>query len=356
MKITAAQIAEFLNGVLEGDPNAAVSRPARIEEAKEGDFAFLDNQRYESYAYSTKASVLLVHKSFIPEQPVTPTMVRVDDVRSSLALLLQQFDLANQANGTTISDKASVHSGAKIGLGTSIGAFSVVEEGAVIGNNCVIYPQVFIGRNVHIGDNTRIYPGVKIHYDCTIGNNCTLHANAVIGADGFGFAPQEDKTWKKVPQVGNVVIENNVEIGANSCIDRAAIGSTIIREGVKMDNLVHIAHNVEVGKNAVMAAQVGIAGSTRIGEYCQLGGQTGVAGHLILAEGTRTQAQSGVASSSKEPGEALFGSPAIHFNDYVRSYVIFKQLPELQKRVRELEKKLSELADGGRPTADGPDS
>jgi UDP-3-O-[3-hydroxymyristoyl] glucosamine N-acyltransferase len=356
MKITAAQIAEFLGGVLEGDPGATVSRPARIEEAREGDFAFLDNQRYESYAYSTKASVLLVHKSFTPEQPVTPTLIRVDDVRSCLALLLQQFDLANQVSGTTIADNAAVHSGAKIGLGTSIGAFTVVEEGAVIGNNCVIYPQVFIGRNVHIGDNARIYPGVRIHYDCTIGNGCTLHANAVIGADGFGFAPQENKTWKKVPQVGNVVIGNDVEIGANTCIDRAALGSTIIRDGVKMDNLVHIAHNVEVGKNAVMAAQVGIAGSTRIGEYCQLGGQTGVAGHLTLAEGTRTQAQSGVGSSTKEPGRALFGSPAIDFNDYVRAYVVFKQLPELQKRVRELEKRLGELPDDSQRTTDGRDA
>jgi UDP-3-O-[3-hydroxymyristoyl] glucosamine N-acyltransferase len=345
MKITAAQLAQLLNGTLEGDPDASVSRPARIEEAMEGDFAFLDNQRYEPFAYTTGASVLLVHRSFIPEQPVKATLIRVDDVRSSLALLLQQFDLANQTNGSAISEQASVHKQARIGLGTSIGAFAVIEEGAQIGSNCVIYPQVFIGRNVRIGNNARIYPGVRIQYDCIIGDNCTIHANAVIGADGFGFAPQEDKTWKKVPQVGNVVIENDVEIGANTCIDRAALGSTVIRDGVKIDNLVHIAHNVEIGRNTVMAAQVGIAGSTKIGDNCQLGGQTGVAGHLIIADGTLTQAQSGIGSSVKEPGKALFGAPAIDYNNYVRSYVVFKQLPDLLKKVRDLEHKLKELTD-----------
>jgi len=343
MKITAAQLAQLLEGALEGDPEAAASRPARIEEAQEGEFAFLDNPRYEPFVYTTKASILLVHKSFQPEQPVAPALVRVDDVRSSLALLLQRFDPANHTNGTAVSEQAAVHKSVKIGLGTSIGAFAVIEEGAVIGNNCTIYAQVFIGRNARIGDNCRIYPGVRIHYDCTIGDNCTLHANAVIGADGFGFAPQDDKTWRKVPQVGNVLIEKNVEIGANTCIDRAALGSTIIREGVKIDNLVHVAHNVEVGKNTVMAAQVGIAGSTKVGENSQLGGQTGIAGHLILADGLRTQAQSGLGSSIKEPGKALFGSPAIDYNEYVRAYVVFKQLPDLQKKVRELEKKLKEL-------------
>ncbi|MBU6342606.1 MAG: UDP-3-O-(3-hydroxymyristoyl)glucosamine N-acyltransferase [Bacteroidetes bacterium] len=343
MKITAAQLAHMLSGILEGDPNASVQRPARIEEAQEGDFAFLDNPRYESYAYTTNASVLLVAKTFQPVQPIAATLIKVDDVRSSLALLLQKFDPASQESATIVSEKASVHPAANLGIGTSIGAFAVIEEGAVIGQNCVIYPQVFIGRNVHIGDNCRIYPGVRIHYDCRIGNNCTIHANAVIGSDGFGFAPQEDKTWKKVPQVGNVVLENEVEVGANTCIDRASLGSTLIHSGAKIDNLVHIAHNVEIGANTVMAAQVGIAGSTKIGDYCLLGGQTGIAGHLVLADGTRTQAQSGIGSSVKEPGKALFGAPAFDYNDYVRAYVVFKQLPDLQKQVRALEKKLKEL-------------
>ena len=343
MKVTAAQLAQLLEGSLEGDPNATVSRPARIEEAKEGDFAFLDNARYESYAYTTKASILLVHRSFKPAQPVSPTLIRVDDVRSSLALLLQKFDEGNHKNGNEPSGAGSIHKSATIGVGTQIGVYSVIEEGAEIGNNCIIYPQVFIGRNARIGDNCRIYPGVRIHFDCAIGNNCTLHANAVIGADGFGFAPQEDKTWKKVPHVGNVVLENDVEVGACTCIDRAAIGSTVIRRGAKLDNLIHIAHNAEVGQNTALAAQVGVAGSTRIGDNCQIGGQVGFAGHLSIADGTRIQAQSGLGSSVEKPNTALFGSPAIGYKDFIRSHVVFKQLPDLQKKVLELEKKLKEL-------------
>lgn len=342
MKVTAAQLAQLLQGTLEGDPDASVSRPARIEEAGEGDFAFLDNPRYESYAYSTQASVLLVHTSFQPAQPVKPTLIRVEDVRGSLAILLEAFNPTHQ-NGSAISEQAYVHQQARVGVGSSVGAFAVLEEGAVIGNNCIIYPQVYIGRKARIGDGTVVYPGARIHYDCTIGKNCVIHANAVIGSDGFGFVPQGNNSWKKLPHVGNVIIEDDVEIGSCVCIDRASMGSTIIHSGVKVDNLVHIAHNVEVGKNTVMAAQVGIAGSTKIGEGVQLGGQTGIAGHLTIADGTRTQAQSGLGSSVKEPGKALFGAPAIDYNDFVRAYVVFKQLPELQKQVRELEKKLKEL-------------
>ncbi len=342
MKVTAAQLAHILDGTLDGDPAATVSRPARIEEAEPGDFAFLDNVKYEAYAYATRASILLVHRSFQPTQPLTATLIRVDDVRSSLALLLQKFDESNHSNGTVVAGNAAVHKTAKIGIGTSIGAFAVIEEGAVIGNNCIIYPQVFIGRNVHIGDNCRLFPGVRIHFDCEIGNSCVLHANAVIGADGFGFAPQEDKTWVKVPQVGNVVIEDFVEIGACTCIDRAAIGSTVIRQGAKLDNLIHVAHNADVGKNTALAAQVGVAGSTRIGENCQIGGQVGFAGHLTIANGTRVQAQSGLGSSVTEPNTALFGSPAIGYKDFIRAHVVFKQLPALQKQVRELEKQLKE--------------
>jgi UDP-3-O-[3-hydroxymyristoyl] glucosamine N-acyltransferase len=345
MDITAAQLAHLLNGTLEGDPTATVRQPARIEEAQQGDFAFLDNPKYESYAYATKASILLVNKTFQPAQPIAATLVRVDDVRSSLAFLLEKFNDIVSPNGAPaqIDEKASVHPDVQIGTQSAIGAFTVVEAGAIIGDNCTIYPQVFLGRNVHIGNNCKIYPGVRIHHNCVVGDNCVLHANAVIGADGFGFAPQEDKSWKKVPHVGNVVLENNVEIGANACIDRAALGSTVLHSGVKIDNLVHIAHNVEVGKNSVMAAQVGVAGSTKIGENVQLGGQTGIAGHLTIADGTRVQAQSGIASSIREPNQALFGAPAIDYNDYVRAYVVFKNLPELQKKVRALEKMLKAL-------------
>lgn len=342
MKVTAAYLAQLLDGSLDGDADVQVSRPARIEEAKPGDFAFLDNIRYENFAYTTEASVLLVHRSFQPSQPVRPTLIRVEDVRSSLALLLQKFDESNQSTGTSVAANASVHPSAKIGIGTSIGAFAIIEEGAMIGTNCIIYPQTYIGRNARIGDNCRLYPGVRILFDCVVGKNCILHANAVIGSDGFGFAPQEDNTWVKVPQVGNVVLENHVEIGACTCIDRASIGSTVIRAGAKLDNLVHIAHNVEIGKNSALAAQVGIAGSTRLGNNCQIGGQAGFAGHLTLADGTRVQAQSGVGSNT-EPNSTLFGSPAIGFRDFMRSHVVFKQLPELQKRVLALEKRLKEF-------------
>ena len=347
MKITAAYLAQLLNGSLDGDPNVQVSRPARIEAAQTGDFAFLDSAKYEPYAYTTEASILLVHRSFQPSQPVIPTLIRVDDVRSSLALLLQKFDEGNHASRSAIDDKASVHPAAQIGIGTSVGAFAIIEEGAVIGNNCQIYPQTYIGRNVHIGDNCRLYPGVRVLFDCVIGEHCIIHANAVIGSDGFGFAPQEDKSWVKVPQVGNVVLENDVEIGACTCIDRASIGSTIIRSGAKLDNLVHIAHNVEIGRNTALAAQIGIAGSTRLGNNCQIGGQAGFAGHLTLADGTRVQAQSGVGINVTEPNATLFGSPAIGFRDFMRSHVVFKQLPDLQKKVLALEKRLAELVSGG---------
>ncbi len=343
MKVTAAYLAQLLDGLLDGNPDTQVSRPARIEEAQPGDFAFLDNIKYESFAYTTEASILLVHRSFQPSQPVKPTLIRVDDVRSSLALLLQKFDEGNQSNSISIAENASVHPSAKIGIGTSIGAFAIIEEGVMIGTNCIIYPQTYIGRNVHIGDNCRLYPGVRILFDCIVGKNCILHANAVIGSDGFGFAPQADHTWVKVPQVGNVVLENDVEIGACTCIDRASIGSTTVRSGAKLDNLIHIAHNVEIGRNTAMAAQIGIAGSTRLGNNCQIGGQAGFAGHLTLADGTRVQAQSGVGINVTEPNSTLFGSPAISFRDFMRSHVVFKQLPELQKKVLALEKQLKDL-------------
>ena len=339
MKVTAAQLALLLDGSLEGDPEAVVSRPARIEEARHGDLAFLDNPKYEAYAYTTEATVLLVHESFQPEKPLTPTLIRVADVRNSLALLLEKFD-NSLSNGSVVSGQASIHERSRVGIGTSIGAFTVVEESAIIGDNCIIYPQVFIGRNVRIGSNCKIFPGVRIHHDCVVGDNCILHANSVIGGDGFGYAPQSDQTWKKMPHVGNVILENNVEVGSCTCIDRAAMGSTLIHSGVKLDNLIHIAHNVEVGFNTAIAAQSGIAGSTRIGDNCLIGGQTGIVGHVTIADGTKTQAQSGLSTGVETPNTALFGSPAIEYKNYVRSYVIFKQLPELQKRVRELEKAL----------------
>ncbi len=340
MKISAAQLAELLHGSIEGNPLVTVSKPARIEDAKPGEFTFFDNPKYEQFAYSTRAAVLMVQEDFQPVQPVAATMIRVKDVRSSLAFLLGMFGENGKAE-LGVSDLAHIHHKAKVGKGTSVGEFSVIESGAVVGENCRIYPQVFIGKNVHVGDNCTIYPGVRILYECLVGDNCILHANAVIGSDGFGFAPQPDKTWKKVPQVGNVVIENNVEIGACTCIDRASLGSTLIESGVKLDNLVHIAHNVVVGKNTAFAAQVGVAGSAKIGENIMLGGQVGVAGHISIADGTQIQAQSGIGSNIKKEDSKLWGSPAFEYGDYLRAHSIFKQLPELEKRVRELEKKLA---------------
>jgi UDP-3-O-[3-hydroxymyristoyl] glucosamine N-acyltransferase len=341
MQATAAQIAALIQATVEGDPDVVVRRPMRIEEARTGDFAFLDNPKYIQYAYTTEASILLISNDLQLDGPVKPTLLRVTDVRGSLAMLLAKFSEAprHEQHGE-VSVQASVDASATVGTGTSVGAFSVVEAGAVIGDYCTIYPQVFIGRNVHIGAGTVLHPGVRIYFDCQIGQNCVIHANTVIGADGFGFAPQPDGTWKKIPQVGNVVIEDNVEVGANTCIDRAALGSTTIRQGAKLDNLVQVAHNVEIGENAALAAQVGIAGSARIGAQSMLGGQVGVAGHISLAPGTRAQAQSGIGSPVKEPNTALFGSPAIPYNDYVRAYIVFKDLPALARRLRAVEKKL----------------
>lgn len=348
MTFTAAQIAQLVDGSIEGDPNASASRPARIEEAATGDFAFLDNPRYEPYAYTTEASILMLHKSFLPSQPVKSTLIRVEDVRGALVKLLPVFDSANNGISNHINDasQVSIHPSARIGSGTNVGAFTVIQEGAEVGSNCIIYPQVFIGRNAKIGDGCRIYPGARIHFDCVVGDNCVLHPNAVIGADGFGFAPQKDGSWTKVPQLGNVIIEDEVEIGACTCIDRASIGSTVVRRGTKLDNLIHIAHNSELGRDSVIAAQVGVAGSTRLGNNLQVGGQVGFAGHITIADKTRIQAQSGLASSVTEPGTALFGSPAIGYKNFIRAHVVFKKLPELQKRVAELEKKLKAMENG----------
>ncbi len=342
MKVTAAELAYLVQGTIEGDPTVTVSRPAPIEAAREGEFTFLDNPRYEQYAYSTEASVLMVNESFVPSQPIRPTLVKVKDVRTSLAFLLAQFP--TNGNGYRgVSKKALVHASAKVGLATGVGDLTVIEADAQIGDNCVIYPQVFIGKNVRIGSGCILYPGVRVQYDCEIGDDCILHANAVIGADGFGFAPQPNKTWRKVPQVGHVILENDVEIGACTCIDRPAMGRTIVRSGTKLDNLVHIAHGVELGKNTVIAAQVGIAGSTKIGENVQLGGQVGIAGHISIADETRVQAQSGIPINVTEQGTSLFGSPAIGYRDFIKSHLIFKQLPDLEKRVRDLEKRLAAL-------------
>lgn len=339
MQITAQEIALLINGKVEGNPSAIVNRPSAIEEGGEGTLTFLANPKYEHFAYTTTASVLLVDQNFQPNQKVHPTLIRVENVRAAVALLLQKFG-EQKPKIEGISSLAFIHPDAKVGAGTAIAAFAVVEAGAVIGENCTIHAQVFIGENTKIGHNNTFHSGVKIYQECELGNDIILHANAVIGSDGFGFAPQADGTFAKVPQIGNVIIEDNVEVGANTVIDRAALDATIIRAGAKLDNLIQIAHNVEIGENTVIAAQAGIAGSTKIGKNNQIGGQAGFVGHIKTADGVKVQAQSGINRTIKEEGKAVYGSPAIAYKDYLRAYALFRRLPDLEKRIRDLEKQI----------------
>lgn len=341
MQLSAAQLAEIIRGVVEGDPTVLIHKPSKIEEGGKGTVTFLSNTLYEPYAYTTTASVIIVSNDFVPQHPVTATLIRVPDVRLAVAVLLDKFGGHSNIN-PKISEQAVISPEASIGEHVSIGHFCVVETNASIGRGCIIYPNVFIGEGVTIGERVTLYPGVRILKHCIIGNDCIIHANAVIGSDGFGFAPLEDGSFRKIAHTGNVVIEEQVEIGANCSIDRATIGSTRIKKGAKLDNLIHVAHNVTIGANTVMAAQVGIAGSTEIGNNCQIGGQVGFAGHRKVADGTMIQAQSGIASDIKEKGEKLFGTPAMPYTGYIKSFVIFKKLPELYKLILKLEKRMLE--------------
>ncbi len=341
MQISAKEIAQLLGGDLEGDGETPVDRPGKIEEGGEGALTFLGNPKYEEYAYSVRSSVLLTNKSFAPVRPIAASaLIRVDDVYDAVRLLLEKFGNQESSNGQ-VSESSVVHREATLGKSVSIGACSIVEEGAKIGEGSIVYPQVYIGKNVKIGSGCILYPGVKIYHSCEIGDRCILHSNVVVGGDGFGFAPQPDGSYRKIPQVGNVIIEDDVEIGANTTIDRATMGATIIRRGVKLDNLIMIAHNAEIGADTVIAAQAGIAGSTKIGERCRIGGQAGFVGHIKVADETQVQAQSGIAAHIKEPGQAFYGSPALAYKDYLKSYAVFKKLPDLYKKINDLEKKLS---------------
>jgi len=337
MQISAKELSQLLNGTLEGDPNVLVSQPSKIEEATKDSICFFANPKYEHYVYSTEASIILVSNDFKPSQPVKATMIRVADVYKSVSFLLENF--AQKNNGQAeVSAQTAIHPSAKLGENVAIGPFVVIEEGAVIGDNCSIQAQVFIGKNAKIGNDVIVEPGVKIYHECLVGNHCILHANVVIGSDGFGFAPEEDGTFKKIAQIGNVILEDHVEVGANTTIDRATMGSTIIRQGVKLDNLIMIAHNVEVGKNTVIAAQSGIAGSTKIGENCMVGGQVGFVGHITVADRVKVQAGTGVSRSVKEEGSTIYGYPHLPYFDYLRSYNVFKKLPQLAKDVDMLKK------------------
>ncbi len=343
MEFSAKQIAEVLQGEIEGNPEVKVSNLSKIEEGKPGTLSFLANPAYEKYIYDTNASIVIVNKDFKPEREISATLIRVDDAYAAFAALLE-FYQQNKPKKTGISDKASIAESARIGQDVYIGDFVVIGENVVIGDHCSILPNVTVADNVQIGNGTKLYPGVKVYEDCKIGKDCTIHAGVVIGSDGFGFAPQTEG-YKKVPQIGNVIIEDNVEIGSNTVIDRATLGSTIIKKGVKLDNLIQIAHNVVVGENTVIAAQSGISGSTKLGKNCMIGGQVGIIGHLTIADEVKIAAQSGIGRSIKEKGAIVEGSPAFNIRDYQRSYVHFRRLDALVKRVNELERKLKELGE-----------
>lgn len=340
MEFSAGQIAGLLEGKVEGDENATVTGLSKIEEGQPNTLTFLANTKYEEHIYSTNASVAIVNNDFEPskELPKTLTLVRVEDAYSCFAKLLDVYDKMRQKE-PKIEKNAFIAESAKVGKEVYIGANAYIGEEAVIGDHAKIYPNTFIGDNVQVGAHTVIHPNASIYHDCVIGKNCLIHAGAVIGADGFGFAPDENGEFQKVPQIGNVILEDNVDVGANSTIDRATLGSTILKRGVKIDNLVQIAHNVEIGENSAMAAQVGIAGSTKVGKNVMAGGQAGISGHIKIADRTKIVAQSGIPGSVKKPDTTLMGSPGIPIEDFKKSYIGFRRLPMIVKRINELDNK-----------------
>ena len=337
MKFTASQIAGILEGDVDGNPEVEVSRLAKIEEGTKGSLTFLANPKYTQFIYTTHASVTIVDRGFTPENKLSTTLIRVDDAYKAFSKLLEYYNQVKM-NKTGIEQPVFISDSAKYGENLYLGAFSYIGENVTIGDNSKIYPNVYIGDNVTIGDNAIVFAGSKIYSDTLIGNNCTIHSGAIVGADGFGFTPNEKGEYVKVPQTGNVIIEDNVDIGAGTTIDRATLGSTIIKKGVKLDNQIQIAHNVEIGENTVIAAQSGVAGSTKIGKNCMIGGQVAIVGHLTIGNNVRIQAQSGIGRNVKDH-ETLQGSPALNYGDYNKSYVHFKNLPKLVDRINSIEKK-----------------
>jgi UDP-3-O-[3-hydroxymyristoyl] glucosamine N-acyltransferase len=339
MKFTANQIAGILEGDIVGNPDVEVSKLSTIEEGTIGSLTFLANPKYESYIYSTKASITIVNQDFNPDKEISTTLIKVENAYKSFSKLLEYYNQVKN-NKVGIEQPSFQSETATYGESIYLGAFSYLGENVVIGNNVKIYPQAYIGDNVVIGDNTTIYSGVKLYSETQVGNNCIINSGAIIGADGFGFTPDENGVFQKVPQTGNVIIEDNVDIGSATTIDRATLGSTIIRKGVKLDNQIQIAHNVEIDENTVIAAQTGIAGSTKIGQYCMIGGPVGIAGHIVIGDQVKVQAQTGIGHRVKD-GERLYGSPAIDYSNYVKSYVHFKNLPSIVKTINDLEKKVN---------------
>jgi UDP-3-O-[3-hydroxymyristoyl] glucosamine N-acyltransferase len=344
MDFTAQQIADLLQGMIEGNPDAVVNNIAKIEEATPGTLTFLANPAYTHHIYETGASIAIVGKNFTPEKglPKTLTLIRVEDPYASFAQILEVYaSMVSKKSG--ISDQAFVSDKAEIGEEPYIGPFAYIGDEVKIGNNVQIYPQVFIGDQVVIGNNTILYPGARIYHGCILGNDCTIHGGAVIGSDGFGFAPQEGKDYKKIPQVGNVILEDHVEIGANTTIDRATMGSTYIRKGVKLDNLIQVAHNVDIGENTVIAAQSGISGSVKFGKNCMVGGQVGFVGHMVVADNVKIGARSGVENSLTKEGAIVFGAPAIDASKARRNYVHWRNFDDIVRKLNTLEKQLKKL-------------
>ncbi|MEO7213263.1 UDP-3-O-(3-hydroxymyristoyl)glucosamine N-acyltransferase [Mucilaginibacter sp.] len=344
MQFTAKDIAFMLNGTVEGDPLAAVSQLSKIEEAQNGSLSFLANPKYEQYLYTTNASIVIVNNDQQLSGPVSASLIRVENAYSAFTLLLEQYNTL-KLRKAGIEQPSFIHPSAKIGENVYVGAFAYISQDVKMGNNCKVYPNCYIADNVTLGDNVTLFPGVTVYFDCVIGDNVIIHSGAVIGSDGFGFAPKPDGTYSKIPQIGNVIIEDDVEIGSNTTIDRATMGSTIIHKGAKLDNLVQIAHNVEIGDNTVIAAQTGIAGSTKLENNVMLGGQVGIVGHISIAKGTQVQAQSGVSRPIKQEGQKWAGSPALPYGSNMRSNVVVSRLPELERRVLELENIIKELRD-----------
>lgn len=339
MKFTAQQIAGILEGDVVGNPNVEVSKLSKIEEGIEGSITFLSNPKYKHYIYSTNASITIVNKTFIPENGIKTTLIKVDDAYMAFSKILEYYNSV-KFNKVGIEQPSFISESSRYGDNIYIGAFSYIGNNATLGDNVKIFPNTYIGDNVTIGNNTIIFSGAKIYADTLVGNHCVINSGVIIGADGFGFAPNDDGSYSKIPQIGNVIIEDYVDIGATTTIDRATMGSTIIRQGVKLDNQIQIAHNVEIGKNTVIAAQTGIAGSAKIGENCQIGGQVGIAGHITIGNNVKIQAQSGIGKSIKD-NEIIQGSPAFSLSDYNKSYVHFKNLPKIVKNIDDLEKKIN---------------
>lgn len=342
MKFTARQIAELIGGKIEGDPEVSVDRLSKIEEGEPGTLSFLANPKYTQYIYNSRASIIIVNDSFVPESKISTTLIKVPDAYSAFAQLLDYYDKVKK-DKKGISSLAFVSDSASLGNDIYLGEFAYVGNNVKLGNNVKIYPHVYLGDNVTVGDNTVLFSGVKIYADVEIGKNCTFHSCAVVGSDGFGFAPQENSHYKKVAQIGNVIIEDDVEIGSGTTIDRATLGSTILRKGVKLDNLIQVAHNVEIGENTVIAAQTGISGSTKIGRNCMIAGQAGITGHLEIGDNVKIGAQSGISQNLKE-GAIVVGSPAFEVKKYWRSYAYFKNMSSLVERIVNLEKQVKDMA------------